>query len=287
MPNDAIFGETLACYRAAVSRLPWMSVASWSEWSAKRIEWQEPGNAIILWWWNYPGLLQVVPPQRKASLALWYGESVGPPEKLCPHQRGIFSGLEWYFRTVDLVLVGSPLAARFLAPRCKRVAYAPIGYDPKIMGTPDWSAPKEYDFGYCGFPIGRREWIVPALKRRFGKRFLNFFGPSRLERKRIYDRCRAVLYIPHSEEPSLPGLRIWQSIASSAPLITEKRDCWPAVPGKHYIEVPETKIENVDRFVDQVERALKLPLMDIARRAHDELSVYTADRAMSYITAAI
>jgi len=282
-----LFDEIIACYRAAMDRLKWMSVCTWQEWSAKRPEWQDPNNVIILWWWNTPGLLNVVPPQREAAFALWYGESVGPPEKMSLHQGGILTKFLGYLKIPDTVFVGSPSAAQFLRPYCRKAAHAPIGYDPKIMGEPNWAQSKEYDFGYCGFPIGRREWILPALRHRFGKRLFEFFGPFWKDRKQIYDQCRAILYIPHSEEPSLPGMRIWQCIASSAPLITEKRDGWPAVAGRHYVELPEAKETDLDGFTDKVEQTLKLPLEEIARRAYTELSGYTVDRAMEYITAAI
>ena len=279
------FAEILSCYKAASSRLRWMSAVSWNEWSASRPEWQDPNNAIILWLWGLPGLLNVVPPQRKAMFAVRYMESVGPLEKLCPVQRPILGGFLKYFKVPDIVIVGSPSAAQFLRPYCKKVAAAPIGYDSGVMGTPDWTRAKEYDFGYCGWPTGRRDWIIPALRNRFGKKFFQFFGIYGPGRKRIFDQCRVALHIPHSEESYLSSERIWHFVASSATLVTEKRDVWPAVAGRHYIELPEAKESELDLFVDRVEQTLRLPLEEIARRAHSELSIYTIEKAMEYITA--
>jgi len=281
------FAENLACYKAAASRLPWMSASSWAEWSIKRPEWQDPNNVIIFWLYGLPGLLDVIPQQRKAALAIWYMESVGPIDKLCPPQKATLARFLDYFKTPDIVIATSPPAAAFLKPYCKKVTFAPTGYEPKVMGTPDWTRIKEYDFGYCGWPTGRRDWIIPALENHFGNRMIHFFGPYGQERKLIYEKCRATLYIAHSDEPSFPGFRIWQSVATSSALVTEKRDVWPATAGRHYVEVPEAKKEDVGEFVAKIEQTLNLPLEEIARRAHTELSLYAVDRAMEYITAAI
>ena len=116
---------------------------------------------------------------------------------------------------------------------------------------------------------------------------IHFFGPYGPERKLIYEKCRANLYIAHSDEPSFPGFRIWQSIATSSALVTEKRDAWPAMAGKHYVELPEAKREDIGKFIGQLEQALKLPLTEIARRAHAELCAFGVERVMQYITAAI
>lgn len=282
-----VFFENLLCYGYATERLPWMSVAPWDQWSADRPEWQDPNNVIILWLWGTPGMLDVVPENYKASLVIWYIESVGPPEGLCSDQRPVLERYLGYFKKPDLVVVGFPSSAKFLEPYCRKVIYAPTGYDPGIMGKPDWSAPKEYDFGFCGLEAGRRNWIFPAMRKRFGGRFLHITGRFGLDRKVLYDRCRAVLYIAHSTEPCFAPLRIWQSIASSAALATERRDVWPAIPGRHYIELPEAQENDIDWFIDQVEGVLKMPLEEIARRAHDELAGYSVDRAMEFIRAAI
>jgi len=283
-----IFDEIIACYKAAASRLEWMSVSSWpAEWSANRPEWQDPNNTIILWWVPFPTLLDVVPPQRKAAFAIRYMESIGPFEKLCSLQKSAFTRSLRAFEVPDVLFVESPSAAEFIRPYCQKAAAYPVGYDPEVMGTPDWSTPKEYDFGFCGIMTGRRDWIIPALKRRFGSKFIQIWGPYGLERKRIYDRCRVALYVPHSEEICLPGMRIWQFISSSAALVMEKRDGWPAIAGRHYIELPEAKESELDKFIDQVEQVLKQPLEEIARRAHTELSGYTVEKAMEYITSVL
>jgi hypothetical protein len=282
-----VFFENLVCYGAAAGRLSWMTTLPWTQWSADRPEWQDPNNVIIVWLWGSPGILDVVAQERKATLVIWYIESVGPPEGLCSDQKATLTRFLDYFKVPDLVVVGFPSSEEFLRPYCRKVIHAPTGYDPGIMGKPDWSQPKEFDFGFCGLQTGRREWILPALKRRFGPRFVHILGKFGMDRKRIYDRCRAVLYIAHSTEPCFAPLRIWQSIASAAAIVTEKRDVWPAVAGKHYIELPEAQEACVDEFVDQVEQTLQFPLEAIARRAHEDLSQYTVDRAMEYIVAAV
>ena len=93
----------------------------------------------------------------------------------------------------------------------------------------------------------------------------------------MYDLCRAELYIGHSEDIGV-GLRLWQALPSSAAFVTEDRDAWPASPGRHYVAVGHARMECPGALVDELERALKLPLADIARAAHEDLSKYTVER---------
>jgi len=76
-------------------------------------------------------------------------------------------------------------------------------------------------------------------------------------------------------------MRLWQSIASSAALISERRDAWPAVPGKHYVSIEPATKTNLRRFLSELDYVLNhYPLEDMAKLAHEELSLYTIDRCM-------
>jgi len=282
-----VFFENLISYAQASYAYNWMTAFPWTHWSSDRPEWQDPNNVIIIWLWGSPVMLDVVPEKRKATLVIWYIESVGPLEGLCSDQKATLTRFLDYFKVPELVVVGFPSSEAFLRPYCRKVIHAPTGYNSFIMGTPDWEAPKDYDVGFCGLVTGRREWIMPALQKRFGKKFLHILNTFGQDRKRFYDRCRINLYIAHSMEPCYAPMRIWQSIASSSALVTEKRDVWPAVAGRHYVELPEAQEAHVDEFIDQVEQTLQFPLESIARRAHEELSQYTVGRSMEYIVAAV
>jgi hypothetical protein len=179
----------------------------------------------------------------------------------------------------ELIICHTPTVEKFLKPHARRTAVVPIGYEPGTLGTPDWSCPKTADIGYCGSAVGRRMGIVPFLEGRL-KGMFRHFGAWGLDRKAIYDSCRTALYIGHSSEQSFSTSRLWAAIATSATLLTEPRDAWPAVAGRHYIELP--KADDTERFYEALVKTLERnDLPEIARRAHEELSAYTIERCMN------
>lgn len=275
-----LFNEIAECYRQAAMRLGNVTVDkdfySW-EHACTRKEWQDPDHTVIFWCeapWGIPPR-----PARKSKTVLQYIESVGNMEDLVDTQRKCLDRYTKRAHEMDLFLVGTPTVRDFWAPRCRRVALMPIGYDPEVMGTPNWTCEKTYDVGFCGVPVGRRQWILPALKKRFGSKFLDIRAFDRA-RNAAFDACKIMLYVGHSDEKAFADMRLWSATACSAALVTEDRDAWPAVPGRHYIALPHAQKENVDAFIDSVEQTLKLPLIDIARTAHEELSKYTVERSL-------
>lgn len=275
-PVNYVFDEIRSCFARAAERLGDMVVCNdYNDWTPARSEWYDPANAIVFWC-NLPW---VVPENRKAKCVFHYVESAGDPSGLIPIQRHWFEIHRRRALEADLFLVGNPAMQDFWNPLAKRVALTPIGYDAEIMGVPDWSKPKLFDVGFCGTEIGRRLWILPALRKRFGNRYtdIRVFGKARNE---AFNSCRLMLYVGHSPERSFPDLRLWSAAATSALLVTESRDAWPAIPGRHYIELDPALVQNPDLFVDSVERELKNTNEDLARVAHRELSAYTVERCM-------
>jgi hypothetical protein len=279
-PPNFIFDEVRLCYERAAARLGGITVNhDYYSWTPMNKEWYEPDHAIIFWC-NIPW---VVPPNRRAKFIFQYVESVGDPRNMVSEQR---KWLEYYMTRAqepDLFIGGTPTVRDFWAPLARRSIIAPIGYDAEIMGSPDWTRAKTYDVGFCGSVVGRREWILPVLARRLGKRFLKIdaFGRSRND---AFDFCRAMLYIGHSDENAFADMRLWSAVATSAALVTEGRDAWPAIPGKHYLTLPHARKENPDEFVDAVEKVLKEPLIDIAKCMYDDLSRFTVDRCIEEFT---
>lgn len=285
-PPVAHYMEVFECYRAASARVRWLSAEIWPTWSAERPEWQDKENAVILWSYiSLSHILKMIPPKRAATLALNYSESVGDETKISPGLAEVLRTFKASMKNFDYVIAGNPSAARSLAPYCRRVVVHPAGYDAETMGRPDWSAPKEHDLVFYGSPYGRREWILPELVRHFGKRLLVVTrGPFGIERKCLCDKARAILHVGHSDELGTPGFRIWQAVASSAALIAENRDAWPAVHGKHYVAIVPAQKGRIDVFIKDIEKALLLPLKDIARKAHAELGAFTVEKSMEHIT---
>lgn len=273
-PRDKVFNEIEQCYRLAAWRMPWMSVELLSLWSVDRPAWGDPRLLLIFW-----GTLPRLPLGRNVRVAHRYTESAGAIAGLIKNQQRIMVDFMERSQEPDLVLVGSPAIYELLRPHCRQISIYPIGYDPDIMGVPDWAKPKAFDVGFHGTLIGRREIAIPYLQSRLGRRLLKIeeFGRAR---KEALDGCRADLHIGHSQEPSFPGMRLWQAAATSAAIVTERRDTWPAQDGCQCLALPPFDPEDPDRFLAGLESVLQLPLGELARAAHGHLEQFRIERCM-------
>jgi len=275
-PGDPFLGEIRDCYRSAARRIPWMLVDNLPYWNPERPEWLDQ-NLILIFWGELP---ESMPRSRKAAVALRYTESVGVPDGLNPVQHKIVEKFSSYSDRVDMLIGGTSTVANFWHGKYRETAFAPIGYEPEILGRPDWTTKKTADIAFRGNYLGRRPWILNKLRRSFPKfLWIHSFG---LSRKKELDQSMIDLYIGHSDEPSFPGMRLWQGIASSATLVTEPRDAWPASPGRHYLEIPAADPDLFGMFVESIREILSDPktLKMVAELAHRELSLYTIDRCM-------
>jgi hypothetical protein len=275
-PSDPFLGEIRDCYRSAARRIPWMSVDDISYWHPDRPEWGDR-ERVVIFWGASPGW---IPRHRRAAAVLRYTESVGIPEGLNPVQRQLVEQFSACSEAFDMLLGGTVTVADFWSGKYKMTAFAPIGYEPEILGRPDWSTPKIADFAFRGNLIGRRMYIMKKLQKSFLN--INWIHSFGLERKFQLDKTLIDLYIGHSSDLSFPGMRLWQGISSSAALVMEPRDAWPAVAGRHYIEIPEADPDLFGFFVEKLRELLRdtAALRLIAETAHKELSAYTIDRCM-------
>lgn len=252
-----------------------MSVQEDVQWDSKKPEWQNPENFIIFWGFERPK----IPHDRKALFGIRYLESVADPKGLIPVQQKCLNGfLEWS-KLPEVVFTSTPSAAEYLKPHCRKTASLPSGYDPEVMGRPDWSIEKTHDIAVYGHEVGRRKKILAMARKRFKDRIISVKGYG-LGRKRLVESARCVLFVGHSEEASFPGMRLWQMVATSSALISERRDSWPADPTRHLIHVDPVDMRMVQDFLDDVEKALKMDLAGVARTAHQELSCYSVERCM-------
>jgi len=283
-PGTDVFREVYLCYKKASERLPWMS--------AKFVATYEPEfwnrDIMLIFWHEFP---YEIPAGRRSKIALRWTESAG--NGLQGDQASSLERFKQVAPIPDLVLCGCPSVMDFVRPMVRRVGLHPIGYDPEIMGWPNWACEKKYDVAFYGSPCARRDEILGAVRKLLGDRFVlvNSFG---MDRKAVLDQSRSVLYVGHSRERSFPGMRIWQAISSSAALLTEERDAWPAVRGTHYVSLadpmrpnlPDTHSEYLGVFLARLERALATGLGPIAQKAHDDLRAYTVERCMEYVVQA-
>jgi len=280
-PGTDVFREVFSCYKKASERLPWMSARISALYEPEF--WNR--DVVLIYWHEFT---HDIPAGRRSKIALRWTESAG--NGLLGDQARALERFKAVAHIPDLVLCGCPAVLEFVRPMVKRAWLHPIGYDPEIMGWPNWMCEKKYDLSFYGSPGERRDGILAAVKKLLGDRFttVNSFG---MERKAALDQSRAVLYVGHSEEKSFPGMRIWQAIASSAALLTEERDAWPAVRGTHYLSVVPTDAILVGPedpgylrvFLERLEFLLEHDLEEIAVRAHDDLKAYTVDRCMEYV----
>ena len=276
-PSSLTFAEVEQAYRRALSNVNPSVVYTLGHFAIlKKKEWYDPNAAIVF----FRDIPEHIPPDRKAKCAFYYTESVGDPGHLIPYQQTLLNYYSSKVHEFDLVFAGTPSAVDFWRPLCRKVALSPLGYDPEVMGSPNWSREKTHDIGFCGSMLGRRTWVLPAIRNRFGSRYLEIGGISGKERNEAFDACRMMLYIGHSDEKSFAHLRLWSAVSSSAALVTEERDAWPAVAGRHYVSLLPVEEHNPEAFVDQLAETLKLPLEKIARVMHEEMSLYTADRCL-------
>lgn len=254
-----------------------MGVDDLEGWTPDRHEWFMP-ELMLIFWGLFPD--HEPPAKRKAIFALRFTESVGDPELLAPTQVISMQAFSLRAKEPDVLVCGNPVVADYWSRLCRAVAVAPAGYEPDVFGTPDWDAKKRFQVSFRGSDIGRRIWIKEMIQERLGADFVNIHDYGQ-DRKRALDSCRADLYIGHSEDYAFPGMRLWQVIASSATLITERRNAWPAVAGRHYVVLEPLVPANAKRWLEDLVRTLDhQPLEEIARTAHEELSVYTIDRCM-------
>lgn len=284
VPEMHAYQDILQCYRHVSSRLPWMETLTFPEWMPRREEeLRKPENCAILWGHHFDGDLDTPP---AAKLVVHFSEWVGNPEDLTTsdnNQRNAFERFLSDIGRFDAVFCHTPTIAKKmseLAPKAN-VHVAPIGYEPEVMGRPDWGKLKRNMIVFCGSRTFRRRQVLGLFSQYLPITDIsNNYG---LARKGLLDESRATIYIHH-----MPGIvafatfRIWQTIASSAVLISEPMDTWPSVPGRHHIEIPWVTQENVR----EVSRSLGQQVMDsqrclaMARLAHKELSSFSAEQAM-------
>lgn len=276
-PSRGTFSEIEQSYRRASGGIEGMSVHTLTELSIVRKNvWQDPDTTIIF----VREIPETIPSGRRARCVFHYTESVGEPGKLYLHQLNLLNYYAGRAGEFDLFLAGTPTAVDFWRSRCRRVGLAPLGYDPEVMGIPDWTRPKTHDIGFCGSLVGRRTWVIPAIRDRLGPRYLEIGGVSGKVRNAIFDSCRSMLHVGHSDEPSFAHLRLWSAVSTSAALVTEERDAWPAVANTHYVSLHPAEEGQPGPFVDQLEETLNLPLQEFARAMNRDLSLYTAERCI-------
>lgn len=260
-----------AMYARLASRLPWLDVVWEHEYPALRAAAGEK-DVFVLWHdIDHGG-------PRKCRTVYYYQDSVGHPSQMIRHQAAMLHELLFHSRRYDAILVHEPWSADYLRQILPRVGVAASGYDPEILGTPDWDCEKKNDAAFYGYLTGLREGHIPAMEQRLGERLAILNGSYGWERHIRLNRSKAILHVPHSIA-SFPALRLWQAISSSAALLAPAYSAWPAEAGKHFAPLPWPKEGDPSPFMAAVEESLSgTDLKTMAVRAHEDLSRWTIER---------
>jgi len=284
IPDHPSYREIFYSYENASASLGWMKVISPSAWAAVQADLAgSPDLGVIVW-----GHTALVEPVKHAGLlAGFYTEVIGSKEEFGDPTASRLGILEKYVKfsgNFDLLFAATPAGQKRLQTLCPErcVHLTAAGYDPIIMGRPSWDAQKNIDLAYYGATTNRRTEIMPALRQSLEHAVSDISGSYGFPRQLLLNLSKAVLHLHSWPKATCSTSRIWQSIASSAAMIMEATDAWPAVSGRHYIEIPMVTPSNITDVAVMIDKVLEDPrrLLEIARTAHEELSVYTPEYVM-------
>lgn len=272
--------ETRQCWKKAAEGIPWISVMAESE--MEGIRWEDPSLVVILWR-DSP-----VPVERSCRVGRVYLETLYGVGTLptTPYQRNLLEEFEAKCSRLDFTVVQTPSMVNDAKARgWPTPLLCPTGWDPDVMGRPDFSIQKTLDIGCYGTNYGHREEAMPPLLVAMSGSLFQFTGLGNA-RKRTLDHFAAVLTVLHSPGCSYPTMRLWQAAASSAAMISEPGDAWPARPGEHYVQIP--LIRSGDALGETVRLlreilADRLTLMLTAKRAYESLREFTPEWCMGFL----
>lgn len=259
---------------------PWLSTMRTEQWKVRKNEFlNDPSVAVTFW-----GSTFDAPENRRCLVAAYYTEAlqIEIGAVLISEQRQMLDKFLAKAPALDLLLCHSPSASESMARFELGVPLAvmPSGYDPIAFGTPV-HVRKTEEIVHFGYSTARRSKALEALDRHLrGK--ISIISVWGADRRELLNKSRANLCILHGKGASYPTMRIWSAISASAAFITEPGDTWPAISGRHYIEIPlydgttewslrTAKILNV--FLSS--RGPADAFLELAMRAHDELSAWS------------
>lgn len=269
------FLDVYGSYRRLSSELKWLNVINPQAFRELTYELKDEKNVYILWH------DQKVPPDRKCKIVIHYSEMVGDIGTF-DAQKDMLKTFIDKINTYDAILVHSLTAKDYLKQYAKNVEYIPIGYDQNVYGKPNFDTPKEYEMVFYGSPVGRRIEIVKYLQSHFKDKLhtTSLFGK---ERQELLNKTRINLMIPWAKSCSFTSMRLYQSIGSSATLLTEKHETYPAEAGKHYVQIED--FDDQKKTIEQIEEALSKDLTSISKQAHEDLSKVDTKQSMNMLLA--
>lgn len=252
----------------------WHSVITPAEY-AQDPYWTSPAVCYVEW--SNTNRRIGAPQDRKCLVALYALEAWGAPSEMLESHVQHWQRFQAAAVDYDAVLTYTPRMVEHLQALGLHAALYPLGFDPRTVGLPRWTTPKFTDYVYWGSDVGKRTVLMPRLQELVDGHIHNVSGSFGRGLAGQLDTARAALHLAHSAVQSFPQWRAWQVLATSACLVAElpvgePPDTWPLVPGRHFVPLAPITLDNVEKTAAQLYQLLATPLVDIARRAHEELA---------------
>jgi hypothetical protein len=273
------FSDIRAIYDRFATRCPWLTV--YEPAAIPPEMWAEP-RAVVCAWDRHAS----PPGARQAKWARVYAEAIGEPSLMLPAHRAELAEAQTGGASgrCDALFCHTPWMAEQLGRLTARPAYVlPVGWDEPIMGMPRFGSAKGTDCLWYGSSVGKRALVMPYLQQRLGEQLVDASGMFGRVLLAHLDRAKASLYVAHSDVQSYSTWRIWQTVSTSAALITEPGDFWPLDVTRHAVAIPRIDWLNAAPVADEIGRILReVDLLAVARRAHEEIARhYTVERVIN------
>jgi hypothetical protein len=241
--------------------------------------WEDKNTLVTFWVGGVPTIRDRH--NRKAKTALVYAEAIGDRNLMLPAHLEELNRLERAidFEQYDATFAHTPWMREQLQKSSCPSFLFPLGWDEDVYGFPGFDYPKMHDYVYYGSAAGRRVTIIPFLKEKLGSKIYDITGTfGKLALSEI-DLARANLYISHSSVESYSTWRIWQTLGTSAAIVSEPGDSWPLDPTRHMVLLEGPEWDNPDTRPELLRKILAdVDLLAIAKLAHEEVALkYTCE----------
>lgn len=280
--EDRVFNEIFYGYQETSQRIPWLSALPWREFNdsiRSGAALTKDQNVCFIIWHD---IAEIFKSHKRPTgpIIMRYCEPVG--DDLWPTQQLGFNKFLSQALSYDGVLVHTEFARRFLKNRGLETKVTPIGYNSKIMGEPEFGT-KELDLVFYGSHVtdrkgrNRRAEMLTGLRSHLKSKLTDISGAFWPNRHAILNKAKAILTLNHIDTPhSFPTMRIWHSITSGAGMILESTETWPAESGRHYLQIPTLKSDNIAVVAEIIDKAIKNDIfIDLAKAAYTDLSKYS------------
>jgi hypothetical protein len=274
-PRARAFFDIITAYRAFAATNEWLTCINHTELEGRMAGISvNPRYFVVLWGVQAP----TPPPDRKALFARVYSEALD-----ADHGNMLGVHVKWLGITqaqiaaMDAAFGHTPWMAEQLGGHI-----LPCGWDPGVMGTPLREEPKLHRYTYLGAMAGKRAWLCPAMAEALGDAYTDASGQWQRRALHTLNASSGYLYLTHSDVHSFSTPRIWQAVATSAAMVTERgRDCWP-MEEDHYITLPTLTPDNVVETAGYLSDLSDEHLAATSVRLHEALHHFTLDHVVDH-----